>query len=106
MLTLKDFEDFALKKLNYPTREFFRNGAVNEETLRENSAAFRRIVIKPRFLNRDVSKRCLQTTFLDTKVPFPIGVAPTALQKLAHPDGEAATARGKYHFCIKHSYFS
>lgn len=95
MLTLNDFEDFSLKKLSYPVREFFRNGAVHEETLRENIEAIQRIVIKPRFLNRDVSKRCLETRFLGSKVSIPVGVAPTALQKLSHPDGEIGTAKGE-----------
>ena len=34
----------------------------------------------------------LSTTFLGEKVTLPI--APTATQKLAHPDGEQATAKG------------
>ena len=37
-------------------------------------------------------------------VEFPICVAPTAMQKLAHPEGEAATARGAFTLafgCIK-----
>ena len=68
---------------------------IMKRLFRENIAAFRRLVIKPNFLNRDVSIRSLDTTFLGTPVSFPVGVAPTALQKLAHPDGEAATARGE-----------
>ena len=36
----------------------------------------------------------LSTTILGQKVTLPIGIAPTATQKLAHPDGEQATAKG------------
>ena len=36
----------------------------------------------------------LSTTILGEKVTLPIGIAPTATQKLAHPDGEQATAKG------------
>ena len=38
----------------------------------------------------------LSTTILGEKVTVPIiiGIAPTATQKLAHPDGEQATAKG------------
>ena len=36
----------------------------------------------------------LSTTILGEKVSLPIGIAPTATQKLAHPDGEQATAKG------------
>jgi len=34
------------------------------------------------------------TTLLDTPVTSPVAIAPTAIQGLAHPEGEAATARG------------
>lgn len=92
-LSLKDFEVAALEKLPEGSRQFYRNGAVNEETLRRNEEAFKDIVLRPRFLNKDVSKRDLSSSFLDSKVSMPIGVAPTALQQLAHPEGEAATAK-------------
>ena len=36
----------------------------------------------------------LSTTFLGETVTLPIGIAPTATQTLAHPDGEQATAKG------------
>lgn len=93
MITAKDYEEFATKTLNYPTREFYRNGALHEQTLLENERAFSRLRIRPRFLNRDVSKRDLSANFLGNHVSCPIGVAPTAMQKLAHPDGEAGSAR-------------
>jgi (S)-2-hydroxy-acid oxidase len=34
---------------------------------------------------------------LGTKVAMPIGIAPTAMQQMAHPDGECGNARGEYH---------
>lgn len=44
---------------------------------------------------RDVSKRDISTTVLGHKVSMPLGVAPTAMQRMAHPDGECANARGE-----------
>jgi (S)-2-hydroxy-acid oxidase len=42
----------------------------------------------------DVSKRDLSVTLLGSqKVSVPVGIAPTAMQKMAHPDGECASAR-------------
>ncbi|KAI6691589.1 hypothetical protein NL676_028417 [Syzygium grande] len=41
----------------------------------------------------DVSKISLSTTILGYNVAAPIMIAPTALHKLAHPEGEVATAR-------------
>jgi 4-hydroxymandelate oxidase len=40
-----------------------------------------------------VSQRRLETTVLGQKLAFPVLVAPTAFQRLAHPEGELATAR-------------
>jgi 4-hydroxymandelate oxidase len=60
--------------------------------LRENIAGFDRWRLLYRVLS-DVSHRDLSTTVLGHPVSFPILVAPTAMQKMAHPDGEVATAR-------------
>src|SRR4051794_12131891 len=72
--------------------EYFRGGAGDETTLRENRAAFDRLKLQPRVLV-DVTTVDTSTTVLGTPVAAPVLVAPVALQKLAHPDGEAATAR-------------
>jgi isopentenyl diphosphate isomerase/L-lactate dehydrogenase-like FMN-dependent dehydrogenase len=54
--------------------------------------AWRRIAIRPRVLV-DVAERDLGTTLLGRPRPHPVVVAPTAYHRLAHPDGEEATAR-------------
>lgn len=54
-----------------------------------------RIRLRPRIL-RDVSVTDTQTTILGTEISFPVGIAPTAFHCLAWPEGELATARGKY----------
>lgn len=48
--------------------------------------------IRPRFL-RDVTRRDLSCDVLGCKFKMPVGICPTAMQKLAHPDGELANAR-------------
>lgn len=58
-----------------------------------DSLSLPRWYIRPRLL-RDVSRRSLATTLLGHKVAVPFGAAPTAMQRMAHPDGEVATARG------------
>lgn len=95
MLCIKDFEEYALKHLNRSARDYYKSGANHEESLRGNCKAFSKLKIIPRFLQRDVSVRQLSTTLLGNRVNFPVGVSPTAMQKMAHPDGEMATARGK-----------
>ena len=49
--------------------------------------------LRPKLL-RDVSRRDLRTTILGQEIAFPIAVAPTAMQRMAHSDGEVATAKG------------
>jgi isopentenyl diphosphate isomerase/L-lactate dehydrogenase-like FMN-dependent dehydrogenase len=71
---------------------YFTGGADDEVTLRDNVAAFRRWRLRPRMLV-DVSASSVQTTVLGTPISMPLIVAPTAFQRLAHPDGEPATAR-------------
>ena len=45
---------------------------------------------------RDVSDINMKTTIMGDEIDFPIGVAPTAMQRMAHDEGELATARGGY----------
>lgn len=41
----------------------------------------------------DVSKRSLKTRILGRTIEMPIGISPTAMQRMAHPDGECASAK-------------
>ena len=41
----------------------------------------------------DVSTRNLMTKVLGQTISMPIGISPTAMQKMAHPDGECASAK-------------
>jgi isopentenyl diphosphate isomerase/L-lactate dehydrogenase-like FMN-dependent dehydrogenase len=92
LLTLDDFEDAALTVLPRLAADYYRSGADDERTLRENRRAFRRWEIWYRVLV-DVAERRLGTTLLGAEMAAPILVAPTAYHRMAHPDGELATAR-------------
>ncbi|MCU0426163.1 MAG: alpha-hydroxy-acid oxidizing protein [Candidatus Kapabacteria bacterium] len=92
LLNLHDYEREAASKLDSNALEYFRGGAADEITLRRNQTAFQEIVLRPRVL-QDVSERSLQTLLLGQPFSMPIGIAPTAMQRLAHDDGEHATAR-------------
>jgi 4-hydroxymandelate oxidase len=93
LLTVGDYRREARAKLSPMAWRYFRSGADAEETLRENVRAFRRWEIWPRVLV-DVSERDLSSTVLGAATSMPILIAPTAYHKLAHPEGELATARG------------
>jgi 4-hydroxymandelate oxidase len=72
--------------------DYLAGGACDECTVADNCAAFRRIFVRPRILT-DVARRDPASTVLGTRVSLPVLLAPTALHRLAHPDGELATAR-------------
>lgn len=55
--------------------------------------SYRNIRLRPRVLKGNTLIDTT-TTILGQKVSTPILVAPTAMQKMAHHDGEIATARG------------
>lgn len=90
---IDDYEALARKRLPKGTYDYFRGGAGEERTLGENRQAYRRYALYYRTLV-DVAERDLRVSLLGQTLPHPILVAPTAYHKLAHPDGEAATARG------------
>ncbi|KAL8691865.1 MAG: hypothetical protein Q9218_003009, partial [Villophora microphyllina] len=91
-LTIQELEHHAAARMDKQTRDYYNEGADSGSTLLENSQAYGKYRIRPRVL-RDMSS-------IDTSVPLfgfrnsiPLGIAPTAMQCLAHPDGEIATAR-------------
>jgi 4-hydroxymandelate oxidase len=91
-LTVEEFEAAAQGVLPRMVFDYFAGGAGEEWTLAENRRAFERWVLRPRVLI-DVSEVDLRTTVLGQEMAFPILLAPTALQRMAHRYGEVATAR-------------
>ncbi len=89
---MHDYERLAEERLEPGAFGYFAGGSGDEWTLRENRAAFGRWVLRPRVLV-DVSAISAATTVLGMEISLPVLVAPMAFQRLAHPDGELATAR-------------
>ncbi|MFQ5889600.1 MAG: alpha-hydroxy acid oxidase [Gemmatimonadota bacterium] len=92
LLNVYDYEAAARAKLPQMVYDYYASGAHDEITLRENHAAYDRIRLSYRVL-RDVARRDLGTVVLGQLVSMPILVAPTAFHRMAHPEGEVATAR-------------
>jgi 4-hydroxymandelate oxidase len=92
VLRLDDLEAIARARLPKPVYDYYASGAADELTLRRNRAAFEELSIAYRVLV-DVSQRDPSTTVLGRPVAMPVLIAPTAFHRLAHPDGELATAR-------------
>nr|XP_023920722.1 peroxisomal (S)-2-hydroxy-acid oxidase GLO4-like [Quercus suber] len=91
-VNVNEFQELAREVLPKMYYDFYAGGAEDQYTLKENVEAFHRIMIRPRILV-DVSRIDMSTTVLGYKISAPILIAPTALHKLAHPEGEVATAR-------------
>lgn len=89
---VSDYEDLAKQKLPKMVYDFYAGGAEDQWTLKENKEAFSKILLRPRVLI-DVSHIDMSTSILGYKISMPIMVAPTALHKLAHQEGEVASAQ-------------
>lgn len=72
--------------------DFIEGGADDETTLVGNRAALDRVRLLPRVL-AGLSGVTTGGTLLGSPAGMPVAVAPMAYQRLAHPDGELATAR-------------
>lgn len=91
-LSLEELADAARERLDPVWFDYFVGGADDELTLRANEDVFRRVRLLPRVL-RGTLTRTLVTTIAGTSASSPVLIAPTAFHRLAHPDGEVATAR-------------
>jgi isopentenyl diphosphate isomerase/L-lactate dehydrogenase-like FMN-dependent dehydrogenase len=91
-VSLRDLEALVAERLDAGSLGYFAGGAADERTLADNEAAFARRQLLPRVLV-DVSAVSTATTVLGTEVSMPVLVAPVALQRMAHPDGEPGMAR-------------
>ena len=91
-INVDDFEAAARERMERAAFEYYAGAACDERTLADNRHAFSRILLRPRVLV-DVSRVDLSTRVLGESIAMPIMLAPTAFNRLAHPDGECAAAR-------------
>jgi 4-hydroxymandelate oxidase len=87
-----DYEQLAAERLDPGAHGYYAGGAGDEITLRENVEAYRRLQLRPRVLV-DVAGCTTETTVLGQRLSMPLLVAPVAVQRVAHPDGEIGMAR-------------
>ncbi|CAN0925903.1 Glycolate oxidase 3 [Linum grandiflorum] len=87
-----EYEEIARRKLPKMVYDYYASGAEDEWTLKENRNALSRIMLRPRILV-NVTKIDTGASVLGFNISMPVMIAPTAMQKMAHPHGECATAR-------------
>jgi 4-hydroxymandelate oxidase len=91
-LSAADFEREARARLDPVHHDFFAGAAGDESTYQANLDAWQQIRLRPRIL-RSNAKRDLGVSVFGRDLSMPVLIAPTAFHRLAHPDGELATAR-------------
>ena len=93
LVALCDYERAALQRLSPAARAYICSAAGDEISLRWNREAFDRIALLPRVLTGTRTVDTHVKLFGDT-LANPILLAPAAMHRLAHPNGELATAKG------------
>jgi 4-hydroxymandelate oxidase len=91
LISLADYERQAASIIDPAVWDWIQGGSDDEITLRANREAFARAVLRPRAL-APLDGCDLATTALGDALALPVMVAPTALHRLVHREGELATA--------------
>ena len=86
-----DYERYFHQRVDPACAAYLSGAAADGLTDRANRDAFARLHLLPRAL-RDLSGASAALTLLGIEMPYPILIAPMAYHRLAHPEGEQATA--------------
>ena len=91
-LNIEDLRERARKRLPRIVFDYIDGGAEGEITLRENVAAFDRLIFRPR--GAVLPDRCdVRTTVLGHELAFPLMLGPVGSSRMFHRGGEVAAAR-------------
>lgn len=91
LTNLIELEDRAREVLPAEVFHYYRAGAEDLLTLRSNRTGWQEVTLWPRVL-RGAGSPDPSTTLFGSALSMPVVVAPMAMQQMAHPDGELATA--------------
>jgi 4-hydroxymandelate oxidase len=92
LLTIADYRRLARQVMDPVAWAYYAAGSDAQTLKKRNRRAWDEIELRPRVLV-DVSNVDASIELLGMKLPFPALIAPMAYQRLAHNDGELATAR-------------
>lgn len=93
LVSLRDFEALAAKKMPTAAWEFIDGGAADECTIRWNEEAYRQLRLRQRSM-AGVTHVDTRVKLFGRQLPHPIMLCPICTHTMVHPDGEIATARG------------
>ncbi|KAH9999788.1 FMN-dependent dehydrogenase-domain-containing protein [Russula vinacea] len=91
-LNLVEIEELAKRVLSARAWSYYRSGGDDEITFTENRKSFSRFWFRPLVLNK-ISQASTASTILGMPSSLPIFIAPAALARLGHPDGEMNLVR-------------
>jgi L-lactate dehydrogenase (cytochrome) len=92
-LSLNDIEVVASKSLPRDAWAYFHSASDNLGAERNNRVDWTKIILRPRVL-RNVQRVDMTQTIMGQRSALPFFVAPAALAKMAHPEGECCIVRG------------
>lgn len=88
-----DFRELARTLIDPVAFDYMDEGGKDEISLKENRLAFRRIILRPRFLT-DVHRIDVSTQLLGRSLDAPVFICPAGGKNCFRRDGEEETARG------------
>lgn len=91
--SLEDYERLARERLTDHAWAYYYGGAGDEITVRRNREAFAELALAPRVL-ASMTGGHTRVSLLGHEYDHPIFLAPIAYHRMAHPEGEVATALG------------
>ncbi|KAI0136667.1 FMN-dependent dehydrogenase [Xylariales sp. AK1849] len=97
LLNLVEIEELATKKISKKAWAYYYSSSDDTFSKSYNNQVYRNILLRPRvFLN--CTSCDSSTSLLGHQVGLPLFVAPAAMARLAHPDGEQGIARAASKF--------
>jgi len=96
ILALDDFEEAGRRHIPRPLFSYVSGGVEDNESMRDNRAAFREYAFVPRVLV-GVAQRSQATTLLGHTYASPFGIAPMGIAAMTAYRGDLVLARGAAH---------
>ncbi|TPX15635.1 uncharacterized protein E0L32_004333 [Thyridium curvatum] len=93
LMNLDEIEDAATKQVSRKCYAYYFSAGDDLLSKYYNNTVYRNILLRPRVFV-DCTRADQSTTVFGHRVGTPVFVAPAAMARLAHPDGEAGIARG------------
>ncbi|POR39421.1 Aldolase-type TIM barrel [Tolypocladium paradoxum] len=97
LLNLDEIEDEATKRIPKKAWAYYVSASDDEYSKRFNNSVYRDILLRSRVFV-DCTACDLSTSVLGNKVNVPFFIAPAAMARLAHPDGEHGMAKAAARF--------